>query len=214
MTRASSPSATRLASSSIPFPNIAASARSARASLPSAGQGDRRPHRRTAAALRSQACRGCAAGQPAARHQAEAAARSGGAAPPGHPDPRRADVGRRPDRARRLLAHADRPVAGRWRHDFPLDAFHERSRALRPHLADACGQSAGGRNAGGLVRRGGQPSSRREAQFAPKTVEYRRAASKRPSAATMRSFRSGSIRGDSGPTPGARPWSCCATRSG
>ena len=38
---------------------------------------------------------------------------------------------------------ADRPVARGQRHDLHLDPFHERGRALRPHLADACRQGAG-----------------------------------------------------------------------
>ena len=52
--------------------------------------------------------------------------------------------GRRSDRARCILAHADRSLPRRRRHDLSLDPFHERGGAVRPHLADACGQSAGG----------------------------------------------------------------------
>ena len=85
--------------------------------------------------------------KPAARHQAATAARRGGAARARDSHSRRADLRRRPDRARRVLAHADRSLARRRRDDLSLDPFHERSRALRPHLADARGQGAGGRRA-------------------------------------------------------------------
>ena len=37
-----------------------------------------------------------------------------------------------------LLGAADRPLAASRGHDLRLDALHERGRALRPHLADAC----------------------------------------------------------------------------
>ncbi len=53
----------------------------------------------------------CAAGELAAWHQAKTATRRGGAAPAGHPHSGRADLGRRPDCAGLLLAHADQSVA-------------------------------------------------------------------------------------------------------
>ena len=115
--------------------------------LPS-GQ-DRRPHQGAVEALRSGSRRQRQARKPAARHQAEAAARRGGAARARHSHSRRADLRRRSDRARRVLAHADRSVARRRRHDLSLDPFHERGGALRPHLADARRQGAGGRRATG-----------------------------------------------------------------
>ena len=95
----------------------------------------------------------------AARHQAAAAACRGGAARARHSHSRRADLGRRSDRARRVLAHADRPLPRRRRHDLSLDPFHERGGALRPHLADARGQGAGGRRAvSDLVKERGSDS--------------------------------------------------------
>ena len=68
---------------------------------------------------------------------------------PADSHPRRADFGRRSDRARRVLANADRPFPRRRRDDLPFHPFHERGGALRPHLADARGQGAGGRRAAG-----------------------------------------------------------------
>ena len=68
---------------------------------------------------------------------------------PADSHPRRTDVGRRPDRARRVLAHADRSLARRRRDDFRHHPFHERSRPLRPHLAHARGQGARRRRAAG-----------------------------------------------------------------
>ena len=90
-----------------------------------------------------------APGQPAARHQATPSARRRGAARARHSHSRRADLGRRPDRARRLLANADRSLARRRRDDFRHHPFHERGGALRPHLAHARRQGARGRRAAG-----------------------------------------------------------------
>ncbi len=102
---------------------------------------------RAARALRPEGVRQREARQPAARHQAAAATRRRRAARAGDSHSRRADLGRRPDRARRLLAHADRSFARRGRDDLRHHPLHERGRALRPHLADARGPGARGRRA-------------------------------------------------------------------
>jgi ribosome-dependent ATPase len=50
---------------------------------------------------------------------------------------------RRSGRTGPVLAHADRSLPQRRCHNLPLDPFHERGRALRPHLADASRAGAG-----------------------------------------------------------------------
>ena len=173
------------------------------------------------------------AGKPAARHQAAAAARGGGAARAGHAHSRRADLGRRSGRARRFLAHADRPLPRRRRHDLPLDPLHERGRALRPHLADASRQGARRRRAEGAGQGARQRFSRgRLHQLsggsggADEDKEGRGAATSGSGATAgisaagnrprlpNRARPSGSIPDGCGLMPGARPWSSCAIRSG
>ena len=84
----------------------------------------------------------------AARPTATPVARGGDDPQAGPADPRRADLRRRSDRARRLLADDDRPVAPRAGHHLHLDPLHERGRTLRSHLADACRARAGQRQPG------------------------------------------------------------------
>ena len=199
-----------------------AESRTARAALSPAAREDRATDRRAARALRSEGRRQRAAGQPAARHQAEASARRRGAARALHSHPRRADVGRRPDRARRVLAHAHRSFARRWRDDFRHHPFHERGGTLRPHLAHACGQGAGGRRAAGI----GQGARRRFARGhvhrlsrgsgrnrPVKNGRGHRAGGRNGRDGSRSRRRSTSISGDSGPTLAAKRSSCCATRS-
>ena len=144
---------------------VAQNSRTPRPALsPSAGK-DCGPDRGPARALRPEVGRQFASRQPAARDEAAAPARRGGAARTVNSHSRRADVRRRPDRARRLLAHADRPLARRRRDDLRHHAFHERGGPLRPHLAHArrqgarrrrpagAGQGARQRIARGLFRR-------------------------------------------------------------
>ena len=114
--------------------------------------------RGSARALRPEGLRRRPAGQPAARHQAAPAARRRRAARAGDSHPRRADLRRRPDRARRLLAHADRPLARRGRDDLRHHPLHERGGALRPHLAHARRPGARGRRAHELVKERGSTS--------------------------------------------------------
>ena len=102
-----------------------AKSRSARSALSlAAGQG-RRPHPGAFETLRSGKRRQRQTREPAARHQAAASACGGGAARAGHSHPRRADFGRRSDRARRVLAHTDRSLPRRRRHDLPFNPLHE-----------------------------------------------------------------------------------------
>ena len=108
--------------------------------------------RGAARSLRPEVRRRRAAGQPAARHEATPPARGRRAARTLHSHSRRADVWRRPDRARRLLAHADRPLARRRRDDFRHHPFHERGGPLRPHLAHARRQGARRRRAAGACQ--------------------------------------------------------------
>ena len=78
------------------LPRGASSSRASTSSSRASGsRGYRRPARR----------------RPAARHPPAAVARRRGRARAGDADPRRADLGRRPARARRVLGPADRPVA-------------------------------------------------------------------------------------------------------
>ena len=84
----------------------------------------------------------------AARHPPAAVACRRHRPPTRDADPRRADLGRRPVGARPVLGIADRSVAQPGRDDLCLDPFHERSRALRPHLADGFRTCAGDRYAG------------------------------------------------------------------
>ena len=87
-----------------------------------------------------------------------AAARGGRTAPARHADSRRADVGRRSGRPRPVLAHADRSLPQRRRHDLSLNALHERGRALRPDFADASRPRARRRRAGGARTKRGSAS--------------------------------------------------------
>ena len=81
-----------------------AESRAPRPTLSSAARKGRGPNRGAARALRPEVRRQRAAGQPAARHEAAPPARGRRAARTLHSHSRRADVRRRPDRARRLLA--------------------------------------------------------------------------------------------------------------
>ena len=85
----------------------------------------------------------------AARHPPAALARGRDRARAGNAHSRRADLGRRSAGARPVLGAADRSFAQPGRDDFRLDPFHERGRALRPHLADGFRTRAGDRYAGG-----------------------------------------------------------------
>ena len=76
-----------------------------------------------------------AAGEPAAGHAATALAGRGCHSRTGDTHTRRADVRGRPGGARRFLGIADRPVARARRDDLRVHPFHERGRALRPHVA-------------------------------------------------------------------------------
>ena len=98
------------------------------------------------------------AGEPAAGHAPAPVAGGGGDPPAGNADPRRADLGRRSGRARRILAPADRAVAQRRRHHLHLHPLHERGRALRPHLAHACRTGAGAGRAGRVWSRRAAPT--------------------------------------------------------
>ena len=126
-----------------------AESRASRPALSPAAGKDRAADRGAARALRPEISRQCAARQPPARHEATPPARGRGAARTVDPHSRRADVWRRPDRARRLLAHADRPLARRRRDDFRHHPLHERGGPLRPYLAHARRQGARGRRAAG-----------------------------------------------------------------
>ena len=84
----------------------------------------------------------------AARHPPAAVARRRHRPRARDAHPRRADLGRRSAGARPVLGIADRSVAQSRRDDLRLDPFHERGRALRPHLADGFGTRAGDRHAG------------------------------------------------------------------
>ena len=134
---------------------------------------------------------------------------------PVHSHPRRADVGRRPDRARRLLANADRSLARRRRDDFRHHPFHERGRSLRPHLAHARRQGACGRRAAGA----GQGARQRFARGLLRRLSRRSgghrhvekgrgAGAGAPSKSRRASGRSASRLAGSGPTRGARRSSC------
>ena len=164
-----------------------------------------------------------AARQPAARHQAATAARGRGAARARDPHPRRADFGRRPDRARRLLAHPDRSVARRRRDDLRHDPFLERGGALRPHLADARGQGARGRRAAwtwcasaAATRSRTRSSAISPTPRASTHARRSRRAGARPPRTPKRSRRRAqraSASAGSGPMRGARRSSCGAIRS-
>ena len=92
-----------------------------------------------------------------ARHPPAPVARRRRAARARGADPRRADLGRRSGRARRLLGADDQPVARGGRDDLPVDPFHERGGALRPHVDDAPRQGA----RPGAARRAGRASAGR-----------------------------------------------------
>ena len=80
--------------------------------------------------------------KPAAGHPAAALAGGRRDSRTGDAHPRRADLGRRSGRPRRILGIAYPAVAREWRHDLPFHPFHERGRALRSHVDDARGQGA------------------------------------------------------------------------
>ena len=112
--------------------------------------------------------------------------------------------------------------------DLHLDPLHERGRALRPHLADACRPGAGQRHAGGAGRRSAAPPRWRR----PSSATWRtRSASRRrrrspartpaarvPAAAATPAAHAtdqGLLRACAAcsATPGARRWNCAAIRS-
>ena len=139
---------------------------------------------------------------------------------PGDADPRRADLGRRSDRPRPVLALSHRSRAQRGRHDLHLHPLHERGRALRPHLAHACRQGAGGGSAAASScaaaarRRSRRPSSPISRTAAP-------AAARRGAGAAVPTPRAAPRRRPplrsappAGPMRAARPWRSCAIRSG
>ena len=191
----------------------------ARALSSAAGEG-RGADRGAARALRSEVRRQRAAGQPAARHQAAPPARGRRAARALHSHPRRADVRRRPDRARRVLAHADRSLARRRRDDFRHHPFHERGGPLRPHLAHARRQGARRRRAAGTGQGARQRLARRllrrlsRGSGRHRHVEKGRGAGAGRRSRGRASGRSASKSAGCGPTRGARRSSCCAIRSG
>ena len=86
-----------------------------RAAVSSAPRVDAVPHRRAGPALRARAVRRRPARIDPARRPPAALARRGHHPRPGDADPRRADVRRRPGRARRVLGVAHRPLAARSR---------------------------------------------------------------------------------------------------
>ena len=142
----------------------------------------------------------------------------------GDPHPRRADLGRRSPGAGPVLGSADRSFAQSRRDHFRLDPFHERGRALRSDIADGFGTRARDRYAGGTrqgprrrhargrfhqLSRGGDGIAR----FRDRATSPRQA---KPAIRCGRRRRSvpGSACSACSPTRSARPWSCCATRSG
>ncbi len=132
------------------------------------------------ATVRSRRHHGHPPGLPAARPAATPPAGGGNDPRAGAPDPRRADLGRRPGGARRLLAHSRGAVAPRRGHDLRLHALHERGGALRPHLAHARRPCAGERRAGGVDReaRARRPWKRRSSPIS--RTPRRRCTSRRP----------------------------------
>ena len=117
-----------------------------RPALSPAPRVDAVPHRRAGPALWPRAIRRRPSRIDPAGRAAAAFAGRGRHPRPGDADPRRADVRRRPGRARRVLGVAHRPLAREAGHDLHLDPLHERGDALRPDLADARGRRAGVRH--------------------------------------------------------------------
>ncbi len=199
--------------------------RSSRASVSPAEAEGEGADRRTGRTLRP-----CRLSRPsrsgsAARHPPAALARGRHRARARDADPRRADFGGRSRGARPVLGVADRSVAQPGRDDLRLDPFHERSRTLRPDLADGFGARAGDGNAGGAC----QSSRRRHARRRVHQLSRRGIGSKRQRdeaggtfvGQRRRQCRSGSQRPFHGsvrsvclPIQYAKRWSCCATRSG
>ena len=169
----------------------------ARAPVPRAAR--RRSRRASTRWSSASVCATCVDALPdsaAARHPPAPVAGGGDGARARAADPRRADLGRRPDRARQLLAADDRPVAQRRRHDLHLHPFHERGRALRPHLADARRPGAGQRHAG----RAGAQARRRARWKRPSSPIWRRPSASERRATPPRRSRAGAAE----PTPQPR----------
>ena len=141
-------------------------------------------HRRPGPPLRPRRLCRSAGLRPAARHPPAPVARGRDRARARAPDPRRADLRRRPAGARRVLAPADgsRPQPGR--HDLRLHPFHERGGALRPHLADGCRPRARHRHAG----RPDRGARRRDARGG--VHQLSRGGGRQPSARSCRPTRS------------------------
>ena len=161
--------------------------------------------------------------RPAARHPPAPVAGGRDRARAGNPDPRRADLGRRPAGARPVLGAADRPVAQSGRDDLRLHPFHERGRALRPHLADGFGPRARDRHAGGAGRGARRRDARGRLHRLSRGGDRARGASAPGRAprriADGRAARRGRARPGSAcagcwPIRSARPSNCCAIRSG
>ena len=114
----------------------------ARESVPFAQRRDPRPCRRDGGAFPARPGHGYPARRPAVRAAPAFVTGGGGDPQAGPADSRRADFRRRSDSARRLLGADDRSLAPRTGHHLHFHPLHERSRALRPHLADARRQGA------------------------------------------------------------------------
>ena len=192
----------------------------ARAPVPGAGGRDPGAGGGDGPALRSGGGARRHARQPAAGHPPATVAGRGDGAQAGTADPGRADLGRGPHRPRQPLAIDDRPGAQRPGHDLHLHPFHERGRALRPHLADACRAGAGDRRARpNWCASAARPRWRRRSSATSRTPGAGEAEHRAPSRAgstgqPWRRRRNARLSASAAPgaTRCARRWNCGATR--
>jgi len=137
-----------------------------------------------------------------------------------HPHPGRADLGRGPGGARRLLADPVRSFAQGRVTIFVSTHFMNEAELLRPRLLHACGQGAGQRQAGGHHGRPLRRDAGRRLHLLPGGGS-RRAGSGRRSRSAGAGRASGGGRlaapfpstAPHSPTRNGKRWSCGATRS-